>query len=59
MIYIDLETEEALDERLVKNIFKRYHKALKYTFWKYANTGFNQKEAHSNQRLFEEIKEKV
>ena len=58
IVYFDLDQEELVDQAMVKNLFKKYRKALKFNFWKYANTGFNQKEAHCDKRLFDEIKDK-
>ena len=42
---------------MVTNIMKKYHKALRYIFLKYANTGFNIKQKHTVKKTFDEIKE--
>ena len=39
MVYIDLKKEETRDQEMVQNLLKKYHKALKFIFVKYANTG--------------------
>ncbi len=58
MIYIDLKKEETRDQEMVQNILRKYHKALKFLFLKYANTGFNTKEVHTTMKTFDEVKDK-
>lgn len=42
---------------MVTILMKKYHKALRYIFLKFANTGFNIKQKHAVKKTFDELKD--